>query len=156
MEKLIHWRPMLPIQGWLEEVLSKLTLWRLADMHRVTCQSLQSLHLRQGGFYLDDSQPAKAMGPPNYLCLCQSFSMVWTDTVKAETKEEKAEQSRCTQLVGWLIDCTSKTYHKIYYFMLTILCSVHCSSSGEFHECNYIIKVKYLGFSAFILASLNI
>lgn len=55
MEKLIHWRPMQPIQGWLEEVLSKLTLWRLADMHMVTCQSLQSLHLRQGGFYLDDS-----------------------------------------------------------------------------------------------------
>lgn len=55
MERLIHRRPILPIQGRLEEALSKHTGWRLADMHRVTCQSLQPLHLRQGGFYLAES-----------------------------------------------------------------------------------------------------
>lgn len=36
------------------------------------------------------------MGPPNYLYLCQSLRMVWTDTVKAETKGEKPEQFRFT------------------------------------------------------------
>lgn len=55
MEKLIHRRPILPVQGRLEEVLSKHTVQRLAHMHRMTCQSLQPLHLRQGGFYLAES-----------------------------------------------------------------------------------------------------
>lgn len=75
------------------------------------------------------------MGLPNYLYLCQSLSMVWTDTVKAETKEEKSEQFRCTKLVDWLRVCPLKTY-KICYFILTILCSENSSSFVDFHECN--------------------
>lgn len=56
------------------------------------------------------------MGSPNYLYLCQSLSRAWTDTVKAETKEEKPEQFRCTKLVDWLRVCLLKTY-KICHFI---------------------------------------
>lgn len=80
MEKLIHRRSTLPIQRQLEEVLSKHSVWRLADQHKETCQSLQVPYLKQGGFHMAKSYLFKRYGTSQLSSVsCQSFSMIWTD-----------------------------------------------------------------------------